>query len=170
MKNIVLVGFMGTGKTAAAKLIASDLELEYVSIDALIAGKEKTDIKSIFSDKGEPYFRDLEKSIVKEISNKNGQVIDTGGGIVIDPENVIMLKKNGIVICLWASPGVVHKRTKHSEARPLLNVSDPEMRIKELLDSRREYYERADFHINTDELDAKSVADAIREIFNEEKN
>ena len=167
MKNIVIVGFMGTGKTAVAKALALDLGLKYVSIDAVIEEKEKRPITDIFRDSGEPYFRKVEKETVKDLSALGGQVIDTGGGVVLDQENMTRLKSGGIVICLWASVETIHERTSHARHRPLLNVEDPTGRISELLDSRRPFYEKADHHVDTDGENLPAVLEKIKKIIKE---
>ena len=148
MKNITLIGFMGTGKTEVAKLVANELGMEYVSTDDLIEKKENCTIKDIFSKKGENHFRAVEKEIVKEVSLKEGIVIDAGGGVCINPENIESLKKNGTIVCLWAQPEIILERTKKHGHRPLLNVEDPLGKIKALLKQRTPFYERADHHID----------------------
>ncbi|MBF0493788.1 MAG: AAA family ATPase [Candidatus Omnitrophica bacterium] len=163
--NIVLVGFMGTGKTTVAKLIAEKLSLLYVSTDEFIESAELKSINEIFSEKGERYFRDVERKAVKEVSAKDGQVIDTGGGVILSPENITDLKRNGIMVCLWASPDVIYGRTAKFKHRPLLNVPDPKGRIKEILKSREAFYDQADFHINTDKIKMDEAAEKIIEIY-----
>ena len=164
MKNIVLVGFMGTGKTRIAKKVSESLGMKYISTDNMIEEKEKTSISDIFSEKGEGYFRKLEKEVIKDVSNMENIVIDAGGGVVIDPENVKNLKEKGIVICLWADPEVVLERTKKYTHRPLLNVSDPLEKIKELLEVRKPFYERADYHINTSKMSLEDVLGEVERI------
>ncbi|MFH1552783.1 MAG: shikimate kinase [Candidatus Omnitrophota bacterium] len=167
MKNIVIVGFMGTGKTVVAKTLAGDMGKTYVSVDALIEVREGKVIGDIFRDSGEAYFREVEKSVIEEVSEKHDQVVDAGGGVVLDAENMENLKKSGIVICLWAEAGVIHERTKKHAHRPLLKVANPEERIRELLDYRRPFYEKADFRVDTTDLDIASVVGRIKEIVNE---
>lgn len=167
MVNIVLVGFMGTGKTTIAKRLADRLNMRYVSTDELIEKREGMSIPEIFSKKGESYFRKVEKEVVKEVSDFNKAVIDAGGGVVIDPENVKNLKKNGVMVCLWTDPQTVLERTKHNTYRPLLNVEDQLERIRELMEQRRQFYERADFHINTQKMSIEEVICEIERIVNE---
>lgn len=157
MKNIVLVGFMGTGKTAVAKVLAWKLGMKYVSTDDLIEEREKISIRDIFSAKGEAYFRKAEKRIAGEVSSMRNVVVDAGGGIVIDPENVRNLKKTGTLVCLWAEPEVIFERTKKTAMRPLLNVADSLAKISELLDSRKTFYERADYHVHTSGMPVDKV-------------
>jgi len=169
MKNIVLVGFMGTGKTVIAKALSGELERKYVSIDHLIEEREGRSISSIFAESGEEYFRKVEKEMVKEVSRRAGQVVDTGGGVVLDDENMENLKRSGIVICLWSDPRTIWERTKAHSHRPLLEVEDPLKRIEVLLEHRRPFYEKADFHVDTAKEDIPSAVERIKEIVHGEK-
>jgi shikimate kinase len=169
VKNIALVGFMGTGKTAVARRLAGDMGKKYISTDELIEKREKRSINDIFRDEGEPYFRKVEKEVVKEVSEKRDQIIDAGGGVILDSENVENLKRGGIIICLWAEPRAIYERTKRHGHRPLLNVNDPEKRIKEMVEHRRPFYEKADFRVDTTDLDIDSVVKEVKRIANEEK-
>ena len=161
MKNIVIVGFMGTGKSVVAKEVAKRLGLQYVSMDKMIEGREGRQIKEIFAQDGEDYFRKIEKEITKELSRKDDLVIDAGGGVVIDDENVRNLKSRGIMVSLSARADVILSRTDRSKDRPLLNVPDPKRRIEELLAARAAHYARADFHIDTSD---KKISDVVEEV------
>lgn len=149
---------MGTGKTSVAKILSARLGMKYVSTDDMIEKKEGISIREIFLEKGESYFREIEKDVIKAVSLEENAVIDAGGGVVIDADNVKNLKKSGIVICLWAEPEIILQRTKRYAERPLLNVADPLGKIKELLEYRKPFYERADYHINTSGMSAEEVA------------
>ncbi|MFC1624064.1 shikimate kinase [Candidatus Omnitrophota bacterium] len=162
MRNIVLVGFMGTGKTAAGKKLAGRLNREFLELDEIIEDRVGLSIREIFEKKGEPYFRRVEKDIVREASDREGIVISAGGGAVIDEENFKNLKKNSVIICLGASPDVILERTKNLATRPLLNVPDPKKKIESLLKERAPYYKKADFCINTDNLSIEEVAERIQ--------
>ena len=164
MKNIVVVGFMGTGKSVVAKTLAEKLGREFLELDAIVEKREGLSIKEIFKNKGEVYFRELERDAVKEAIKKDGQIISAGGGAIIDEENLKALKKNGTIICLEASPDVILKRTKGNTCRPLLNVPDPKERIEELLEKRAAYYKKADHRINTDDLSVEGVVQKIQDI------
>jgi len=164
MRNIIIVGFMATGKTTVAKALAKKLGRTYVSIDDEIEKRSGNVISDIFKNKGEAYFRKLEREIIESVSEKNDQVIDTGGGAVLDKENMVNFKKNGVVICLWSPPGVIFERTRKSIHRPLLNVEDPANEIKKLSEARRPFYKKADFHIDTADFDIKAIVKKISEI------
>ncbi len=163
MRNIVLVGFMGTGKTTIAKKLAQATGMQFISTDELIVEKEKMSINDIFSKKGEPYFRNIEKKLVYNIAKLDNAVIDAGGGIVLDIENIRNLRKKGVMVCLWADPKDIYQRIKFYTHRPILKVKDPLKKIKELLEKRKPYYERADYHINTSSIDIDQAVKSILE-------
>ena len=155
--NIVLTGFMGTGKSKIGKRLAAELRMGYLDTDELIEKREKDSISAIFRKRGEEYFRCMETKVVKEVALLDNSIISTGGGAVLREENMRMLKKNAFIVCLFASPEVILKRTKGSEERPLLEVDNQKKRIEELLAIRRPYYEKADLKIDTSTLDSKKV-------------
>lgn len=159
--NIILVGFMGTGKTAVARALARKLKMRYIDLDDIIEADEGRSIKDIFAESGEGRFRYLEKQAAKKISSLDKQVIATGGGVVLDKQNVENLKKNGIMVCLTATPEVIYARVKDQSHRPLLKVDKPQEVIKELLESRRPYYAKADFTIDTSGLTVEQVVNKI---------
>ena len=150
-KNIVLIGFMGSGKTVIAKELAQRLNIPYVSSDALIEQKEGGSITDIFKDKGEAYFRNVEHEVVKSISSRRGIVIDCGGGVVLNSENLKLLKTHGIVFYLQASVDVIYQRIKNEGHRPLLKVPDPLRVIRELYTQRLPLYSQADVCIDAND-------------------
>lgn len=164
MKNIVLIGFMGTGKTTIAMKLANELGLRYVSTDDLIEKREKRTINEIFTKSGEDYFRDVESAVVCEVAGQDGLVIDTGGGVVIREENLANLKSTGVVICLTADEEAVMERTKKYKHRPLLNVEDPKLKIRTLLAKRAPLYAKADHCLDTGKLTVRQVVEKITEI------
>ena len=166
MKNIVLVGFMGTGKSVVGKRLAKQLNMEFVSTDDIVEKKENRTIAKIFEESGEPYFRKIEKEAVKEISGLDNAVIAAGGGVVLDEENMSSLRKNGVIICLNAAPQVIYERTKKHKHRPLLNVDNPVQKIKELLDSRSAFYARADYQIDTSDKSIMKVTEDVVKAIN----
>ncbi len=169
MKNIVLTGFMGTGKTEVGRILAGRLGYSYLDADTIIEQEQNMTITEIFQRYGEPYFRDVEADVIKRLSNYDRVVISTGGGAVLRNENMDNLRKKGIIVCLTASPETILKRTSKDSSRPLLQVEDPLKRIKELLEFRRPYYERSDIMIDTEGKTPLEVAEEIIERIKEVK-
>jgi shikimate kinase len=161
MKNIVLLGFMGTGKTETGKILAKELRFKFVDMDEIIEKETGMSISDIFFNFGEEYFRKLEKDLTKRISVEKGVVIATGGGVVLDDENMENLRKNGILITLNAEASDIYSRLKYKKDRPLLDTPYPEKTIREMLDVRRPRYEMADIIINTSGRSPKEVAEDI---------
>ena len=163
MKNIALIGFMGTGKTVVGQVLAEKLNRQFIEKDALIEKKAGKTIPEIFSEDGEIAFRELEIEVVKEISRGENLVIACGGGVVLNKINTDRLRETGITVYLTASPEVILKRVAgEPNQRPLLEVDDPAKTIKELLEFRKPFYERAaDRTIDTSALDINTVAEQI---------
>ena len=159
---------MGAGKTAVGKILAKLLKRRFVDLDEMIEEREGMPIADIFAIKGEPYFRKAEKDIVEKASLFTGVVTGTGGGAVIDKENVVNLKSNGIIFYLYASPDKILERTKGHTHRPLLNVSDPKEKISELLAKRAEFYAQADHRVDTNNLSVDEVAKKIISLLKED--
>lgn len=168
-RNIVLVGFMGTGKTEVGMLLAQKLNMRFIDTDKLIEEREKDRIVRIFQVKGEEYFRKIEEEVIEEISNYKNCVIATGGGAVIREKNYLNLKKNGILICLTATPEEIYKRTLPKKDRPLLMKSKNVIEtIRELLEIRKPYYQKADHTIDTTNKKVEKIVDEIMEIIKKE--
>ena len=163
MRNVILAGFMGTGKTAVGRALAKRLKMKFVDMDDIIEAREGMKVFEIFERRGEPYFRRAEKMVAKDIAVQSGLVVAAGGGAMIDEENVKNFKSNGVIFCLTATPDKIFERTKGHLHRPLLNVSDPKEKIAELLAKRAQYYARADHRIDTTDLSIDEVADKIAE-------
>lgn len=164
MKNIVLVGFMGTGKTSTGKVLAQRLGKAFIDMDSRIEEEQGTTIPEIFETKGEAHFRQLEKELVKRISQRANAVVSTGGGTIKDPENVELLKKSGLIVCLTASPEVILERTERKGERPVLDGADEGDRlaaVKKLLAEREQFYRQADYFIDTGELSPLQAAERI---------
>ena len=159
--NIILIGFMGSGKTSTSKVLARLLERSCVSTDDKIVDWEGRTIAQIFEVRGEPYFRSLERRAVAELSDKSALVIDCGGGVVKDPANIADLKTNGILVHLKTSPEWILRRTKDVTKRPLLDVPDPLARIEKLLKERASMYAQAEITVDTDGKTPEQVAREI---------
>ncbi len=142
--NIILTGFMATGKTTVGKQLAAQLGYVFVDTDELIAERSGQSVAEIFREKGEAAFRRMESEIAQELGEKEGLVISTGGGLMLNPVNATALGRRGRVFCLVATPEEILQRVE-SDAhvrRPLLEVPDPIERIVELLQQREEDYGR----------------------------
>jgi shikimate kinase len=163
MKNIVLTGFMGTGKTKVGKELSRLLNMKLIDADTEIEKAEKMTINEIFKQFGETRFRDIESEMVKKLSEYKNSIISTGGGVVLRQENIDALKKSGIIICLMAKPETILKRTCNNNDRPLLQVENPIEKIKELLNFRKPFYEKADIIIDTEDKTPLQIAEEIIE-------
>ncbi len=148
MRNIVLVGFMGTGKTTIGRLLAEQTGMPLLDMDTLIEERTEKSINDIFAQDGEPHFRALEREMVQELASQSGQIISTGGGIVLNPDNIADFEKTGLVVCLLADAETVLDRVRHDDTRPLL-AGDKETKILELLQSRKPLYESITHKIDT---------------------
>ena len=158
--NVVLTGFMGTGKSAVGKILAKKLGWQYFDIDQIIEDEVGIKISEIFAKKGEPYFREVESSAVKLLAMLDDVVISCGGGVVLKSENMDELEKKGVIVCLTASVDKILQRTK-GESRPLLNVKNPAEKVREMLKKREPYYKRCRLMIDTTEYSAEDVAEQI---------
>lgn len=165
MNNIILLGFMGSGKTAAGKLLAEKLHKGFIDLDDWMEKEAEMTINEIFAQNGEAYFRELEKKIVEKAGNiLTNTVISTGGGVILRERNIENLRHTGILIWLKVSPEKVYERTKNTIHRPLLNCSDPLGKIKQLLIYRTPYYTKsADYIIDTSNLTVEEVVAKIIE-------
>lgn len=168
--NIVLVGFMGTGKTAVGTRLAEMLRMELIDTDDVIEADSGMIISNIFSEMGEKHFRDLESRAVEKVCKLNNHIISTGGGVVIREKNIQNLKTTGMLFCLDATPEVIFQRTSQETHRPLLQVADPIGRIREMLETRKPFYDKADHKIDTSQLTVEQVSDKIAELFGRKVN
>lgn len=141
-RNIILTGFMGTGKTAVGRLLAQRLDREFVDTDEWIVARDGRAIPIIFAEDGEAAFRQLERAAARELGAQTELVIATGGRLMLDPLNAQALGENGRAFCLTAPPEVILQRVAGDRERPLLNVPDPAARIRTLLAERAEGYGR----------------------------
>ena len=149
--NIVLIGFMGTGKSTVTRYLRQMLAMDEADVDAMIVEDQKMAIKDIFAAYGEEYFRNCESNAIISLQDRCQTIISCGGGAVIREENVKNLKKAGPIVLLTAKPETILGRVKSSDERPILNGNMNVEFIKELMEKRAAYYERAaDVIIETD--------------------
>lgn len=163
MKNIVLTGFMGTGKTEVGRELSRILGWKLIDVDDEIVKNQNISINEIFGRFGEPAFRDIETEMIGKVSRNRNVIISTGGGAVLKQQNMDILRENGVIICLSATPETIFERTSTNSERPLLKVEDPLGRIRELMEFRRPFYEKADIMIDTEQKTPLSIAEEILE-------
>ena len=163
MKNIILTGFMGSGKTAVGWELSRLLNMKLIDVDTEIEKSEKITINEIFKQFGEPRFREIETEMIRKLSESKNAIISTGGGAVLKQENMDILRKNGVIICLTALPETILQRTSNNNDRPLLQVENPLEKIKELLNFRKPFYQKADVMIDTEGKSPLQIAEEIIE-------
>ena len=157
-RNLVLVGFMGAGKSAVGHRVAALAGAAFLEMDAELERRAGKSIARIFAEDGEPAFRDLESQLAEEWGRKRGAVISCGGGVVLREANLRALEANGLLVCLTARPDVILARTARSQKRPLLAGEDPEKKIRDLLAARAPYYAAIPVQIDTSDLGPEELA------------
>lgn len=166
-KNIVLTGFMGTGKSTVGRMLAKRLQYQFIDTDALIESRQNRSVAQIFEESGEPAFRTMERETAAELADRERLVISTGGKMLLDPDNLRALSRNGRVFCLVAGADEIIRRLTASHARnkrPLLAAPDPERAIRELLQQRAEAYRQFE-QIDTTGKTANQVCRHLLEIY-----
>lgn len=160
--NIVLIGFMGAGKSTVSDYLSTMFAMRIVEMDQVIAEREEMSIPDIFATYGEEYFREQETKLLIELQNKKNTIISCGGGAALRAENVAEMKKNGRVVLLTASPETVYERVKDSDDRPVLKENNNVEFIADLMENRREKYEAAaDIVIQTDNKTVLQVCEEL---------
>lgn len=160
-RNIVLTGFMATGKTSVGKRLAERLGCEFVDLDTLIEAEAGMPIPQLFSERGEAPFRAIEAAMVERVARRERCVIATGGGAVVDPRNLTLLKDSGTMIALVADPATILARVGSATDRPMLQGEDPRVRIEQLLAARACAYAQADVTVDTSTRTVEEVVEFI---------
>jgi len=160
-RNIVLTGFMGTGKSSVGRELARRLRCEFLDMDLLIEEREERSISEIFATQGEGYFRALERDLCRELAAQSDLVIATGGGALMDPINREVMGHSGVLFCLRCNPDEILRRLALAEDRPLLDVEDRRQRIEVLLAQRREAYSAIPHQVETT---GRGVEEIVEEI------
>jgi shikimate kinase/3-dehydroquinate synthase len=168
MTNVIVTGFMGTGKTTVGQEVARRLGYPFVDMDTEIEARAGKPIPRIFAEDGEDAFRELEAALCVELSAQRGLVIATGGGALVDPTSRALMMRSGTVVCLRCEVDEILRRLPgaHSPERPLLDVADPRARIESLLNARREAYAAIPWQIDTTGCTVGEVAARVVEIAN----
>ena len=166
-KNIVLVGLSGSGKTTIGKLLEQKINLKFIDTDEIIVNNENRSINDIFATDGEKFFRQIEFEVVRKVSEQNDLIISTGGGVVLNQENIDNLKKNGIVFYLKTSVDTLINRLKNDTTRPLLKTNDLRLKLEKMLLDRATFYEKADYIIKNDNDNIEQTVENILRSYNE---
>ena len=167
MKTIILTGMMGAGKTTIAHILGEKLNIKSIDIDTLIEQNEGEKISEIFSNKGEEYFRKIEKETIRNIFTPDPEnlVISLGGGALENPETREFLLNNSTVIYLKTSPKIIYERIKNNTSRPLLCDNMSVEKITEILEKREANYQSATITITTDNKTPNQIAEEIIGVF-----
>ena len=161
-KTIFLIGFMGCGKSTMARLLAEQTGAKLIEMDETIEAEEGMAISQIFELHGEEYFRDLESQLISRLVAEGGAVVSCGGGAILRSGNVEMMKKNGKIVYLSATPETIFRRVRHSTTRPLLNGNMNVDYISSLMEKRLpRYIAAADFTIVVDGKEKQEILDEL---------
>jgi len=163
--NIYLIGFMGVGKTVVGRSLARALHMEFIDSDYAIERAAGKPIRRIFEEEGEPTFREMERRFIESEHPDEGVVVSCGGGLPVQPGMSEMLREKGLVICLFAKPETIVSRTVGNPKRPLLNVENPEQRVRELLEEREPVYLAAGIGVSTDGRSIHEVVNSIIRVY-----
>ncbi|MES2572603.1 MAG: shikimate kinase [Verrucomicrobiota bacterium] len=161
-QNIVLIGFMGSGKSSIGRLLAKKLGFQFFDTDRVLIERAGMEISEIFARHGEAYFRDLESSTLASLTHLNRCIIATGGGVVLREANRRLLSRLGFVVGLSATEEVIFERVSRNSKRPLLQTENPRQTLSRILTERHGLYEAAaQFTIDTSCLTHDQIAEAI---------
>lgn len=164
-KNLYLVGFMGVGKSVIGQRVAHELGMRFIDSDNAIEKEQGCKVKEIFEREGEARFREYERAFVESGHPETGFVVACGGGLVVQPGITDLLRARGVVVSLFASAETIIERTGRNDKRPLLNVENPEERVRELLKERESAYLAAGAAISTEGRNLVDVVDHIIRIY-----
>lgn len=169
LENLVLIGLSGAGKSAVGKYLANKLERPFLDTDKIIISNTGEDIGYIFNNYGEAYFRHLESLVVNAVYKKEGAVISTGGGIILNPDNIHKLRENGLVFFLNANIPTLYRNLKEADNknRPLLDKDNLKANIKETYHNRIDLYKTScHYELSIDGKSIGEIGDEIIKIFN----
>ena len=160
--NIMLIGFMGVGKSTVSKELSKKFDMPEIDMDAVIIEKENKSINDIFAENGEEYFRKVETECLIEIQKNKGYIVSCGGGVVVKDENINHMKDGGIILFLTATPETIYNRVKDDDSRPILKGNKNVEFIEQLMNKRKDrYLEVADIIISTDDKTINEIVDEI---------
>ena len=161
-EHIFLIGFMGAGKSTIAARLKEMTGAEVIEMDQEIERQQGMAISAIFAEKGEPFFRSPETQLLASMGQRPASTVSCGGGAAMRQENVDLMKENGCIVLLTAAPETIYQRVKDSQDRPVLNGNMNVEYIRDLMEKRRPYYEKAaDLFVSTDEKTAEEICREI---------
>jgi len=166
--NLYLVGFMGTGKSTVGRQVARQIGFEFFDSDHEIERLEGKPVSQIFEEQGEAKFRALERDFIEHGHPSKNCVISCGGGLIVPPGMLDLLRSRGVVICMHAPIETILQRTMHATHRPLLQVENPEQRLRDLYAQREEIYRRAGTMVLTDKRPLREIAVHVLRIYRQE--
>ena len=169
-KNLVLTGMMGVGKSTVGKKLAKKLGLKFVDVDQLIEKKEKVKIKDIFENKGENYFRKIEKQITLDVLKNKNLLIALGGGAFLNSSIRKEIKNSCISFWLDLNLKILNTRLKNVRKRPLLDKDDLEGSINRIYSERKKIYSESDYRIKIKSTKANEVIDKIIKLYENRPN
>lgn len=163
--NLYLVGFMGTGKSTVGRLLARQLAMRFLDSDHEIEVAQGKAVAKIFAEDGEPRFRDLERGFIASGHPAHGCIVACGGGLVVPPGMLELLRSRGVIICLHAPIETILQRTMHTTHRPLLEVADRATRLRELYAQREAIYRRTGTMVLTDKRPMREIAAHVLRVY-----
>jgi shikimate kinase len=167
--NVILCGFMATGKSSVGKRLAAILGYDFLDMDSVIEAEQGMSIPQIFSSQGEAAFRALESQMVEKVAGRSRCVIATGGGTIVNPRNLEKLRECGIIINLTADVETILLRAGAGDDRPMLQQGDRRERVRNLLEQRAPFYAQADMSVDTSSLSIDEVAQIIADRLKEQE-
>ena len=166
--NLYLVGFMGTGKSTVGRQVARQMGFEFLDSDHEIERKQGKPVSQIFAEQGEPAFRAMEREFIEHGHPAKRCVVSCGGGLVVPPGMLELLRRRGVIICMHAPIETILQRTMHATHRPLLQVETPEQRLRELYAQREELSRRTGTMVLTDKRPLREIAAHVLRVYRQE--
>ncbi|MEO6992772.1 MAG: shikimate kinase [Lacunisphaera sp.] len=166
--NLYLVGFMGTGKSTVGRQLAKQMNFQFVDSDQEIERVQGKPVSAIFAEQGEAAFRTMEREFVERGHPAHGCVVACGGGLVVPPGMLELLRHRGVVICLHAPIETIIERIMHTTHRPLLQADDPAQRLRDLYAQREALYRRTGTMVLTDRRPLREIAAHVLRVYRHE--
>ncbi len=166
--NLILAGFMGTGKSALGRQLAHRWQRQFLDTDDLVEKLAGASVADIFAQQGEEHFRALERKVIEELIPPSGAIIACGGGLVVPPGMAELVRSKGVVITLFASVDTIIRRTANKTRRPLLKGDDPEVKIRDLMKKREQAYMKAGIAVYTDGRSLQQLCVNVERVYQRE--